>query len=802
MFKNYIKIAARNLFKQKVYSFINIFGLATAIAFCILIFLFVRDEIAHDSFHEKADRLFRVTILNKDEGGRISAHAMNPPPLGPALKQEFSEVIRMARFKKKGDVVAYQGKSTRESITLVGPDFFEMFSFPLIQGTPQTVLQDRNSVVLTEHMAKKYFGQEEPLGKVLSIKLGARFYDFIVSGVAENVPSNSSITFDFVVAFDRVEDFTPKRQLNQWTGFTTLTFIELQKGVPALDLEEKFPGFIKKYKGQDSGKYRGGDYSSVQIRLQPLKDIYLNTHITSSYQSGSSPVYSYILSGIAFLILIIAAINYMNLAIARSTIRLREIGLRKVLGASRKKLIHQFLGESFLFSFISLSTGIVLAEIFLPAFNSFTGKTLAIHYLSDWTTLSSLIILMLLVGFLSGGYPALILSGFHPADVFRSPLRIGGKSKFSRGLVVVQFFLAIFLIISTLVMSRQLAFLQKKKLGFSGDQVVIIPTQGSVPGTLLVDRFRNELTFYEEVSRVTGSVQSLGNDRTYIASPVLFEKKRVMSHYFLVDHDFLDTIELDMNEGRNFSRKFQSDPEESVIVNQALVKEMGWQSAIGKRIKTFMGRKELLTVIGVVKDFHFESLHHSIKPAILYIEPRWPLEFIYVKIDPGNILKSLDLLGATWKKNAPNFPFLYSFLDEEFDKLYRDDKRWRNILSTTAVFAILISCLGLFGLSALAIARRTKEIGIRKVLGASVQGIAGMVSFDFLKLVALANVFAWPMAYFAMNRWLRNFAFRNDIQLGVFFLAAAMAAAIALITVGLLAVKAASADPVDSLRYE
>ena len=802
MFRNYIKIAARNLFKQKVYSFINIFGLAIAIAFCILIFLFVRDEVTHDSFHQKADQLYRVNILSKNEDGSMSPHAMTPPPLGLAFQEEFPEIVHMARFKKIGNVVNYRGKSSRESITLADPDFFIMFSFRLLQGDPQTVLEDRNSVVLREEVAKRYFGDEDPMGKVLSIKLGSRFFDFTVTGVAWNIPQNSSITFDLLVSFDRIKDYTPARLLNQWAGFTTLTFIELQLGAHEAELKNKFPSFIQKHLGAVIKKYRGGDLSAFQLELQPLRKIYLNTQVRSSYVAGSNPLYSYILAGIALLILVIAAINYMNLAIARSASRLREIGVRKVLGADRKKLMNQFFGESLFFSFISLCMGIALAELFLPGFNNFTSKKLAIGYFSDWTTLTSIMGLMFFVGLVSGSYPALFLSGFRPVEVLKSSLKLGGKSKFSKGLVIVQFSLSIFLIISTLVMTHQLNYLRDQNLGFKGEQVVIIPTQGSAQGTLLVDRFRNELSSYASVVSVAGSVASLGNDRTYIASPVRFQIKQVMSHYFVIDYDFLETIGLEIVEGRDFAREFTSDPKESVIVNDTLVHEMGWDSAIGKKIKTFMGRKDPLTVVGVVKDFHFESLHNQIKPAIFYIEPRWQQEFIYVKISPDNIPVSLGVLGDTWKKNSPNFPFMYSFLDEEFHKLYRTEERWQQIIRNTSIIAIVISCLGLFGLSALAIARRTKEIGIRKVLGASVSGLTRMVSMDFLKLVIFANIIAWPMAYYAMSRWLRSFAFRIDIKFGVFLLTAVITAAIALLTVGFQAAKAALANPVESLRYE
>jgi putative ABC transport system permease protein len=802
MFKNYIKIATRNLFKQKIFSLINIAGLAIAIAFCILIFLFIRDEVTHDGFHKKADRLYRVNVLIKDEEGRMDTHASSPPPLGPACKEEFPEVVRMARFKKRGDVVLYQGQSSRESIALADPDFFTMFSFPLRKGNAQTVLEDRNSVVLTDTVARRYFGSDDPMGRVISIKLGPRFHDFTVSGVAEDIPQNSSITFDFLVPFDRVRDYTSPNLLNQWTGLTTLTFVELQKETREADLESKFPQFVQKHIDDAIKKYFKGDFSAFRFEIQPLKEIYLDTQTSSSYVAGSNPLYSYILGGIAFLILVIAAINYMNLAIARSASRLREIGVRKVLGADRKKLMAQFFGESLFFSFLSLCLGVALAELFLPSFNHFVNKKLAIGYFSEWTTLISILGMAFLIGLLSGAYPALFLSGFRPVEVLRSRLKIGGKSPFSRGLVIVQFTLSIFLVISTLVMAHQLEYLQKRDMGIQGEQVVIIPTQGNPQGTRLVERFRNELTPFGNIFAVSGACEVMGNEGTYTVSVVRYETTRIVAHYFFFAQDFLKTLELEIVEGRDFGREFTSDPKESIIVNEKLVEEMGWDTAVGKKIRTFMGRKEPLTIVGVVKDFHFESLHTQIKPAVFYIEPRNPLEFIYVKISPDDVAGTLGLLEETWKKNVRNFPFMYSFLDDEFHKMYTREERWQRIIRNTSFFAILISCLGLFGLCALTITRRTKEIGIRKVLGASVPRLTWMVSLDFLKLVIFANIVSWPLAYYAMSRWLRSFAFRIDLTVGVFLLAAMIAAAISLMTVGLQAAKASGTNPVESLRYE
>lgn len=802
MLKNYIRIAGRNLLKQKTYSFINIFGLAISIAFFILIFLFVRDEVTHDSFHKRADRLYRVNVLSKEDDGSMSPHALTPPPLGPALQVEYPEILHMARFKKRGDVVVYQGKSSSESIALADPDFLRMFSFPLIKGDSQTVLEDRNSVVLGEEIAKRYFGDDDPMGKTLSIKGGSRFFDFTVAGIAKDVPQNSSITFDLLVPFDRIKDYTPERYLNQWTGFTTLTFVELRQDAQEADLEKKFPSFIQKHLGAIIKKYRGGDLSAYQFDLQPLKDIYLNTQVRTAYIAGSNSLYSTILAGIALFILIIAAINYMNLAIARSSTRLREIGVRKVLGADKKKLMGQFFGESLFCSLISLFMGIALAELFLPVFNKFAGKQLFIGYFSNWITPTSILGLSVIVGLVSGSYPALCLSSFRPAEVLRSHHKLGGKSKFSRWLVVVQFTLSIFLIISALIMTSQLRYLRNRDLGIREDQVVVIPTQGSPQGTQLVERFRNDLSSYDTFVSVAGSNELLGNDRTYTESVVSYKEARVFAHYFFIGYDYCKTIGLEILEGRDFSRDFSSDPKESVIVNETLVKELGWDSAIGKQLKTYMGRKEPLTVIGVAKDFHFESLRSPIKPAIFYIEPRNQAEFIYVKIKPEDIPETLGLLEETWKKNAPHFPFMYSFLDEEFLKLYRIEERWQQIVRNTSIIAIVISCLGLFGLSALAITRRTKEIGIRKVLGASVTGLTRMFSMEFLKLVLFANLIAWPFAFYAMHRWLQSFAFRIDVQLWIFLLAALIAAAIALLTVGIQALKAALANPIESLRYE
>jgi putative ABC transport system permease protein len=802
MLRNYVKIALRNLSKQRLYSFINIFGLAVAIAFCLLIMLFVRDEVTHDSFHEKADRLYRVNILTKNDEGRLSSSTLCPPPLGPAFLEEFPELVHMSRFIKKGDVVNYEGQSSRESIALADPDFFKMFSFKLEKGDPQTVLKNRDSVVLREDVARRYFGDENPIGKVLSIKMGSRFFDFAVSGVVQNIPRNSSITFDFLVPYDRVRDYIPERYLNQWTGLTTSTFIELQRDFPAAELESKLPSFVRKHLGELIEKHAGGNLSTLQIKLQPLQKIYLSTEGRSFYMASSNPLYSYILSGIALLILIIAAINYMNLAIARYTTRLREIGMRKVLGAGRKNLMHQFFGESIFFSFISLCMGIAFAELFLPTFNNFVGKELAIGYFSHWTTIASAIGLMVIVGLLSGSYPALFLSRFRAADVLRNQLRIGGKSRFGRWLVVVQFTLSVFLIISTIIMSHQLTFMKKKNLGIQGEQVVVISTQGSPKGTQLVDRFRNALASYKNILSVSGSCMALGNDGTYVESVVRDQRSRTMAHYFFIEYDFLKTIGVGAVEGRDFSRTYTSDPQESVIVNESLVKEMGWDSAPGKQIRTFMGRKEPLTVIGVVKDFHFESMHSQIKPAIFYIEPRNQLEFIYVKISKNDIPGTLLLLERTWKQAASDLPFMYSFLDEEFHKLYMAEERWNSIVTYASIFAIVISCLGLFGLSALTIARRTKEIGIRKVLGASVTGLTRMVTMDFLKLVILANLIAWPLVYYAMNRWLQNFAYKVDVKIWIFLLSAALSGGVAVLTLSYQAIKAAFADPVESLRYE
>ncbi len=805
MLRNYLKIALRNLFRNKIYSFINIFGLSVGIAFCILIYLFVRNEWSYDTFHKNARLIYRAAVFENYSEQQQYFNTVTPFPLAQALEQNFPEVQRCVRIADVSDLVR-QGEITfPERYHLVDPDFLEVFSFPLLQGEPESVLRTPNSVVLTEEMSKKYFGIEDPIGKTLSIKFAGGFQDFLITGIARNVPINSSIQFDFLLSFERAKELWGERMRKNWFNVIPETYVQVQDGVRGMELERKLPSLVKQIMGE---RYKEGAYI---LRLQPLTTIHLDTSYPSGIEPTSDPANSYVLAGIALLVLLIACINFMTLSIGRSVSRSREVGVRKVVGAVRSQLMRQFWGEAVLLSFFSLFLGIGTAVLLMPTFNSLANKNL--HLAFDVTTFFVLLGLMGVVGFIAGSYPAGFLSAFKPVEVLKGKERQGNRNFLSHGLVVVQFALSIFLMISTIVMSEQLHFLRGKNLGYNSEQVVVITTNSNPQeGMRLVELFRNDLGKKTGIIQIAGSIYTFGAGWETVD---FHTDDGIFREFYLnrVDHDFLDTLGIELAAGRNFSKDFPSDLREAVIVNEAFAEEFNWQSPIGERLP---GRRfPTHRVIGVVKDFNFESLHDPIRPMMLVLDfttiyqgienhsvssSRAPK--IFVRIKPDNIPQTIALLKDTWEKIAPNVPFNFSFLDDDVDRLYRTEERWGKIVNYSSFFAILIACLGLFGLASLTITRRTKEICIRKVLGSSEAGVIRILCKDFAKLVLIANIIAWPVAYYAMYSWLEGFAFRTSIGLWIFFLAAALAFVIALATVSFQAVKAALINPVDGLRYE
>jgi putative ABC transport system permease protein len=792
MLRNYLIIAVRNLLRHKSYSAINILGLAVGMAFCILTFLFVRNEWTYDTFHENAGQIYRVYRLENDQKGERRKSTEYLTPMAPALAANFPEIRRAVRIMKGGGSVNVEGKVYREGWLFVDPAFFEMFTFPLRQGDPRTALRDKSGIVISAEMARKYFGDESPIGKRMSLKsvdfyeAKGAVYSFVVTGVAQPAPSNSTIRFDILIPYENVNmvGLDP----NSWDRSTTANaiYIQLQDHVQASDLEIKFPLFVQSIQMLKRMSQREG----YALRLQPLTDIHFNSTIWGP-GSVSNPKYSYILSGISLLVLLIACVNFVNMAVGQSATRAREVGVRKVVGAGRMQLMRQFWGESVLISFIALFLGIALAELMLPAFNGLTVQGLSMAGFVSGPVLAFLVGLTLFVGLAAGSYPALVLSGFHTMEVLNRRLKVGGKNLFGRSLVVLQFALSIFFIVSAAVMFRQVRFLKAQDLGFNTDQIVAVKLWG------LSDRekeqalggIRNELSQYPNVVKVSWVTRLFNQGSGFL---MFLNGEYVFIAEIGVDHNYLDMMGLKVIEGQTFSERIKG-----VLVNEALVKTFGWDTAIGQRFKEMFRDSK---VIGVVKNFHHESLHQEIRPAILYLTAH--PNFLLVKIRPQNIPATLDLLKAQWRRFVPDLPFDFFFLDDYVNQQYQAEERWGRIIGYSAAFAIFIACLGAFGLTSLAVARRTKEVGIRKVLGASVSSIVMLLSKEFVVLVGVANLIAWPVAYYAMNRWLRDFAYRIELEPWVFALGGILALIVALLTVGVQAFKAATANPVDALRYE
>jgi len=806
MLTNYLKITLRNLRRQKVQALINVVGLAVGIASCILIYLYVRNESSYDAFHTDRDRLYRVYITEDLPGRDAFSYVEAPAQLAAALEESFPEVEGAVRIGARTDLVRFEEKTFTRRMHLVDSDFFEIFSFPLIRGDRAGALRHLNAVVLTESAAQLIFGRKDPMGRTLALKMGETFHDFVIAGIAADPPANSSIRFEVLVPFDNVRKYLSERALSQWFNVFFETYVLLSRPVPPIEMEDKLQFVVNQHYPRDS-------IENVTLHFQPMLDIHTNPDIPPGFEPTGDPLYARILIVIAGLILAVACINFMTLAVGRSTGRAREVGVRKVLGALKPQLVRQFLGEALLLTLTSLLLAGLLVKISLPAFNAVTGKPLTLGF--DPETLIFLAVLLLAAGIFAGGYPAFFLSRHQPVQVMSPEARLLGVRRFVRGLVVGQFALSIGLIACTLVMSDQLRFLLNHDLGFDADQVVVIQNHSPGEESLrVVERLRSRLGEGSGVSGVSAASSAFARDWTRMGFNG--EDGTFKSFFQLtVDHDFIPELAVELIEGRNFQREFGSDPAEALIVNQALVQTFQLENPLGKRIP---GRRfPPHRIVGVVKDFHFESLRERVAPLAMVLDPDTLLEgindistsfsphtlnFIYIRVRPDDLPATLTSLEAAWKEAAPGHPFLFSFLDEDVARQYREVERWGRIVGYASGLTVLIACLGLFGLASLTVTRRTKEIGIRKVLGASAAGIAVMLSREFGGLVAAANLIAWPLAFLLMRRWLRDFAFRVSVGGELFLAASLLALAIALLTVSYQSIRAAVADPVHTIRHE
>jgi putative ABC transport system permease protein len=798
MLRNYLKIAFVNLRKHKAFSFINILGLAIGIACSILITVYVYNELGYDKFHKNADRIYRLRSDLKISGEHLNI-PKSSPPMAEFLVQNYPQVLNAVRVRSLGRMpVRYRDNLYYEDrLFLADQSIFEIFTFPLIEGDSRTALKTAYSAVISEDMAKKYFGEEDPLGSVLSIN---NQWDFTVKGIVKNVPQNSHFTFDMLCSFETYAQEN-KRDMQNWLSINNYTYLLLQEGYDYKQLEQKFPEMIDKHVGQLL-KYVKGEFS---LFLQPLTSIHLHSNLMQEISGNSNIAYVYIFSAIAVFILAIACINFMNLSTARSTNRAQEVGMRKVLGADRGRIIKQFLTESMFYSLISLAAALLLVDLALPIFRSLSGTNLSINYIKSPWVIPGLFGLTLLVGLAAGSYPAFFLSAFQPVRVMKGLFESGtAGSRFRSILVIAQFSISIVLIVGTIIVSNQLHYMKNKRLGFQKEQIVVVPINDE--STLKSLRpLKEDLKSHPGVLSVAASSHFPGETtyvNPFIPEGFTLEQMQYIGELY-VDHDFIPTMGIEITAGRNFSADLPTDRNESCIINETAVKKFGWDNPIGKTIHKPSTSKQLdkKIVIGVVKDFHIESLHKQISPLFIGYTTHI-FNSLSIRISAKNIPETIAFVKDKMREWDPYRPFEYAFLDDSFDAQYRAEERLSGIFSYFSVLAIFIACLGLFGLASFTAEQRTKEIGIRKVLGASVPGIVVLLSKEFTKWVLVANAIAWPAAYFLMNRWLQGFAYRMNINFLTFVFAGVISLAIALGTVSYQALKAATSNPADSLRYE
>ncbi len=788
MFKNYVKIAFRSMKRHKGYAFMNILGLAVGMACCILILLYVQYELSYDRYHPQANHTYRILLSR--EGFIDRPFAGSPPSLASSVKDNCPEVIRATRVKNEVTSIRYKTRFFRENrFYFVDPDFLKIFNFPLMSGNQQTALDEPQSILLTNEMAQKYFGNEDPMGRVVSCNTYGRSVDYRVTGVLDNVPDNSHFHFDFLTPMSSLGVLRGEAYTRSWDNNAFKTYLRIAEGSSPEGLEAKVEALLA---GKISWK--------PNITLENIKDIHLfsKANPDMELEPNSDVRYLYFFSAIALFIMLIACFNYINLATAYSARRAMEIGIRKVVGAQKGQIAQQFFSETLFLSLMALLLAALLSGLFLPTFRSLIGSEL----ITPWTNLAivaGVLGIMLFTGIVSGAYPALYLSSFRPIFVLKTRFRAGGKNRsyFRNTLVVFQFVISAALIVSTVTISKQLRYIQNRKMGFNKDYVLtaLIGDQSLRENN---GPLKNELMNHPNILEVSTS-SGLLTDIGWSVGPDWEGKHQDQNPMFFkigVDFNYLDLYEMDVVAGRKFSREYATDEKEAVLLNETALGITGWEDPIGKRFDNG-------AVVGIVKDFHFEPLREAIKPIFFRVmtDDNYSF-FLSIKIKSEDIPATLASIDKTWKKFSPDYPFSYTFVDSAIENLYRSEQRIGNAFKYFSLIAIFIACLGLFGLTSFTVEQRTKEIGIRKIMGASVPKITMMLSFDFAKLVLFANILAWPAAYCFVNRWLEGFAYRTVLGPWIFLLTGIVTLIIAMMTIGIQSVKAASANPVGSLRYE
>jgi putative ABC transport system permease protein len=784
MIKNYLKIALRNFQRHKGYSFINIGGLAVGLACCLLIILYIQYELSFDKLNINAGRIFKVYT-------HLSAY--NPSPLTPAIRNEIPAVESITHLNPDYDVLisADENVFVEERWLWTDKYFFSIFTLPFIHGNPKTALENPYSIVIDEETSNKYFGEKNPVGKTITRD---NEDDYQITGVIKNIPANSHIKGHLFAAMETLKIMGS--EMNDWRNQWVHTYVLLKNGSTGSELQEKANAIYRRNTGGQNA-----------LTVRKLTDVHLRSSDTRSpLEPGSDIKYIYLLSAIAFVILLIACINYINLSTAGSLSRSREIGIRKTAGAVRSQLIRQFLGESLFMTLIAIMIAVAVAALFLERFAQFAGRDISSNALFNLNFLTALLGIGVFTGLLSGGYPALHLSRFKPVTALKGTYSQSTKGRFLRNLLVIfQFSLSISLIIIALVVTRQNEFIRNKKLGFNREHVIVVDVQNNKEVKRNYLNLKNELLRNPGIAGVTCSTTLPMN--IYWGNAIDFEgrqeEEKIVMSFTYVDYDYIDVFGLELSAGRNFSPRIRSDITGggAYILNETAVKQIGWDDPIGKKFR-LSHQKDMGKVVGVIRNFHNRPLHYAQDPVVLWLNFTSNIRLISFKIHPGNIRERIKDIEKVWKNFSGGWPFDYKFMDNEYDRMYRSEMQLGTIFRFFSILAIVLSCLGLFGLTLFTTKQRTKEIGIRKVLGASVPSILSLLSKGFLKWVIIANIISWPIAYYFMNKWLQNFSYHTTLSIWIFLLSGFAALVIALLTVSYQTIKAATSNPVDSLRYE
>ncbi|HEY9045457.1 MAG TPA: ABC transporter permease [Ohtaekwangia sp.] len=786
MIKNYLLIAIRNIFRNKLFSTVNILGLAFGIGSALIIFLWVNDELSVDKFHANGDRLYRVMENQTYSDGKMYTFSSTPGPMAPFIKDKFPEIEKATRWSwQMTQLFQYQDKSFYDEGFYVDQDFIEMFSFQFVAGDVKTALKEKNSIVISEKMAKKYFDNADPIGKILTLNTKTAF---TVTGVVKDLAKNSSIQFQYLIPFQVFFDDN-KSWLDQWGNNNIRTFLLLAQGTDAEAFGKKLRGEIKEHEKE----------TNVELFIQPYREAYLYNDFENGVQSGGRIEFVRIFFIVAVFVLVIACINFMNLSTAQATKRAKEVGLRKVIGAVPGQLFRQFMGESFITVCVSATIAMLLVYLLLPVFNEIIGKSLSLNLL-DIKTLLIFVAIIVSTAFIAGSYPALFISEFKPVQVLKGQLKSGSRAAFFRkGLVIVQFTFSIFLIISTVVVFRQMNFMENRDVGFERANLFSVWLEGDIPKKY--ETFRTRLMSEQGIEAVTASSQlpiDVGNSTSNLQWEGKDENERILFSNMDVDYEFIQTMRMQMAEGRPFDRSLVTDTN-NYIVNEKAAAKFGFKNGTAGQDLTMWEKKG--KIVGVVKDFNFGSLHSEIEPLVMRVNGGWR-NCLLVRTKPNETEAAIRSVEKLWKEYAPAYPFKYTFLNQDWEEFYKAEGQRGKVFNTLAILSIFISCLGLFGLSAFSAERRTKELGIRKAMGATVPGLVQLMSREFAMLVLIAACIGCPLGWYFMDQWLEGYAYHVEVGYITLIAAAVICLLISMFTISYHSIKVAATNPIKSLRYE